>query len=121
MTSFLFKTVHIIVLAILSLSIAQANNNWTICHYEFNTLKVIPAEHTIMAELTKAKSLSGDCPKVHETLTFHPETLDYQGNLPLRKFPKVGQKRALIYRYLDGTCKNDGNDKPCRVEHFSVK
>lgn len=59
-----------------------------------------------------------ECPSPDDILTFRPERADYQAMLPRRKWPRTGSVVKLRYLYLDGICKNDGNDRPCRIEHY---
>ena len=95
---------------------------WTICRYDFKTVQILKSEHALQATLLSVKGpIDKECPRPGATIRFTPETLDYQSPLPSKKWPKVGQVRQLTYRYLDGICKNDGQDKPCRIEHFSVR
>ncbi|MCD5996144.1 hypothetical protein KDX38_21660 [Pseudomonas sp. CDFA 602] len=71
-------------------------------------LKVNPASPTV------------ECPEEGASLTFTPETADYQNQLPRRKWPIKGQSVRVKYRYLDGLCKGDGNSYECRIKHYPV-
>lgn len=90
---------------------------WQICTYQARVLQHQTGQ--IQAVLHRSKH-SGDCPPNGSVLSFAPETADYQSLLPRKKWPKKGRPFRLVYRYLDGICKNDGNDRACRIEHFSV-
>ena len=92
-------------------------NNWTLCPYEVKTQNVDKIERTITVKTTKSIKVSVDCPAINQTLTFRPETMDYQSELAVKFFPKVGEKRTLVYRYLDGQCKDRG---ACRIQHYSL-
>ena len=115
----LHQTFYLMVILILGLvSVpALAINNWTICRYEFKTVNVNKAQREITVNTTKTLNSAGDCVTNNQTLTFRPETMDYQNELPFKYFPKVGEKRILVYRYIDGECKDRG---PCRIKHYSI-
>lgn len=76
----------------------------------------------LQAELLKvsANAPTVICPEQGATVKFIPETPDYQAVLPRRTWPKKGQVVRVDYRYLDGTCKGDGKDYPCRIKHYSL-
>ncbi|WP_313958312.1 hypothetical protein [Pseudomonas citri] len=71
-------------------------------------LKVRPASPTVQ------------CPEAGTTITFTPETPDYQATLARRQWPAKGQSLRIDYRYLNGICKGDGNEHACRIEHYPV-
>lgn len=101
---------------------AQAST-WQICRMELRISDAPkPASAQLQAEVLKAtpSSATADCPTAGTTLTFVPETADYQTLLPRRAWPKKGQSVQVDYRYLDGICKGDGNDHPCRIKHYPV-
>lgn len=67
-----------------------------------------------------AKTATVICPEQGVTLIFTPKTSDYQAVLPSRNWHKKWQVVRMDYRYLDGICKGDGHDYPCRIKHYSV-
>ena len=45
---------------------------------------------------------------------------DNPPTLPRSAWPAMGRTVRMRYQYLDGTCKNDGTPKPCRIEHYPL-
>ena len=96
----------------------QAQNRWTVCDYTVQTTRASVAEHTITATIVAHRQANpAACPGVGEAMTFTPETAGYQSHLPRKRWPVLGQRVHLRYRFLDGECKASG---PCRIEHHSV-
>ncbi|MCP2073016.1 UNVERIFIED_ORG: hypothetical protein J2Y77_002452 [Pseudomonas lini] len=113
-------------LAALALSIlaepAQAAT-WQICRLELRIVEVLKQPYPqLQAQVLKVSpaSTSVECPEAGTTLTFTPETTDYQATLPRRQWPKKGQSVRIDYRYLDGICKGDGNSYACRIKHYPL-
>ncbi|UZE84294.1 hypothetical protein [Pseudomonas viciae] len=113
-------------LAALALSIpaepAQAAT-WQICRLELRIVEVLKQPYPqLQAQVLKVSpaSTSAECPEAGTTLTFTPETTDYQATLPRRQWPKKGQSVRIDYRYLDGMCKGDGNSYACRIKHYPL-
>lgn len=101
---------------------AQAST-WQICRMEVRVTDVVKRPYPqLQAQILKATpaSASVECPEVGTTVTFAPETTDYQATLPRRQWPKKGQSVRIDYRYLDGICKGDGNDYACRIKHYPL-
>lgn len=116
-----FMFLPVLLFGMLAVPVRSHAAEWEVCRYEIRVTKIDFHENTISAVLEDPDgSLGEECPPVGQTLTFMPETLDYQSPLPRKKWPRVGQTRKLIYRHLDGVCKGDGNPHPCRIKHFSV-
>ncbi|EPJ97352.1 MULTISPECIES: hypothetical protein [Pseudomonas] len=98
-------------------------STWQICHMELRIVEVLKQPYPqLQAQIVKArpKSASVECPAQGSSLTFTPETPDYQATLPRRQWPGKGQSVRVDYRYLDGVCKGDGNSYACRIKHYSV-
>ncbi|WP_077506470.1 hypothetical protein [Pseudomonas sp. A25(2017)] len=98
-------------------------STWQICHMELRIVEVLKQPYPqLQAQIVKArpKSASVECPAQGSSLTFTPETPDYQATLPRRQWPRKGQSVRVDYRYLDGVCKGDGNSYACRIKHYSV-
>lgn len=96
---------------------------WQICRMELLVTEVLTRPYPkLQAQILKVSqtSATAECPKVGTTLTFIPETSDYQNHLPRRQWPKKGQSVHVNYRYLDGTCKGDGHSHECRIEHYPL-
>lgn len=99
---------------------AQAST-WQICRLELRITDIVRQPSArLQAQVVNVRPASGtvQCPQVGSTITFTPETADYQSALPRRQWPTRGQSVRIDYRYLDGICKGDGNDHPCRIEHY---
>ena len=98
-------------------------SSWQICRMELRITDVVTNPFPqLQAEIldVSAKTANVDCPERGTTIMFTPETSDYQAVLPRRSWPKKGQVVRFDYRYLDGTCKGDGNAYPCRIKHYSL-
>ncbi|UZJ58324.1 hypothetical protein OKW98_17155 [Pseudomonas sp. KU26590] len=98
-------------------------SSWQICRMELRITDVVTQPFPqLQADILKvsAKAANVICPKQGTTFMFTPETSDYQAVIPRRSWPKKGQVVRFDYRYLDGTCKGDGNAYPCRIKHYSL-
>ena len=98
-------------------------STWQICHLELRIVEVLRQPYPqLQAQILKVrpKSASVECPAQGSSLTFTPETPDYQATLPRRQWPRKGQSLQVDYRYLDGICKGDGNSYACRIKHYPV-
>jgi hypothetical protein len=96
---------------------------WQICNMALQITEVVRQPVTqLQARVLKVSpaSTTTECPEVGATITFTPETPDYQAPLPRRQWPGKGQSVQINYRYLDGICKGDGNDYACRIQHYPV-
>lgn len=96
---------------------------WQICRMELRVVDVVKQPYPqLQAQVLKATPTSAtvECPETGTTVTFTPETTDYQNTLPHRQWPKKGQSVQVNYRYLDGICKGDGNSHACRIEHYPL-
>ncbi|WP_434563831.1 hypothetical protein [Pseudomonas sp. Z4-20] len=94
---------------------------WQICDLELKVTEVVKRPTPeLQVQVLKARPASPgvECPEEGAVLGFVPETADYQATLPRRQWPAKGQTVRIKYRYLDGICKGDGNDYPCRIEHY---
>ncbi|MBJ9974981.1 hypothetical protein IAE35_24600 [Pseudomonas sp. S75] len=101
---------------------AQASK-WEICRLELHVTQVVKQPHPkLQAQVMKVSTTSttAECPKEGVTLTFIPETPDYQSTLPRRQWPGQGQSMRIDYRYLDGNCKGEGHSYACRIEHYPL-
>ncbi|TWC14557.1 MULTISPECIES: hypothetical protein [unclassified Pseudomonas] len=96
---------------------------WQICRLELRIIEVVrqpyPQLQAQVLEVSR-KSPATECPEEGSSLTFTPETPDYQATLPRKQWPGRGQSVRVDYRYLDGICKGDGNNYPCRIRHYPV-
>ncbi len=98
-------------------------STWQICRMDVRVTEVMKRPYPqLQAQILKTipASTTVECPKVGATLTFTPETTDYQTTLPRRQWPTKGQSVRVDYRYLDGICKGDGQDYPCRIKHYPL-
>ncbi|WP_335944260.1 hypothetical protein [Pseudomonas sp. G166] len=96
---------------------------WQICRLELRIVEVLKQPYPqLQAQVLKVRpaSTAVECPEAGTTLTFTPETTDYQATLPRRHWPKKGQSAQVDYRYLDGMCKGDGNSYACRIKHYPL-
>jgi len=96
---------------------------WQICRMDLQITDVLKHPFPqLQAKILKTSPASAgvECPEQGSTLTFTPETNDYQATLPRRQWPRKGQSLKVDYRYLDGICKGDGNSHPCRIKHYPV-
>ncbi|MBC3302033.1 hypothetical protein H0Z09_12945 [Pseudomonas sp. SWRI18] len=98
-------------------------SSWQICRMELRITDTVTKPFPqLQAEILKvsAKTATVICPEQGATILFTPETSDYQAVLPRRTWPKKGQVVRIDYRYLDGICKGDGKDYPCRIKHYPL-
>ncbi len=73
----------------------------------------------IHAEVLAVKAKSQvECPAVADFIAFTPNTKDWQAELPRKQWPRIGQKWAVRYQYIDGHCKNDGDERSCRIKVY---
>jgi hypothetical protein len=96
---------------------------WQICRMELRIVEVVKQPYPqLQAQVLKVsrKSPAIECPEEGTSLTFTPETPDYQATLPRKQWPRKGQSVRVDYRYLDGICKGDGNSYACRIRHYPV-
>jgi hypothetical protein len=94
---------------------------WQICHLDVRVAPYQNGPQMLAARVLAVRSKPGvTCPAAGETIVFSPESTDYQSMLPRSAWPAVGSTVRMRYQYLDGTCKNDGNPKPCRIEHYPL-
>ncbi|MGE8148934.1 hypothetical protein ACQKP7_27685 [Pseudomonas frederiksbergensis] len=113
----------LLVLALSVLCEPVQASTWKICRMEVRVTEVLKRPYPqLQARILKATpaSTSVECPEVGASITFTPETTDYQTTLPRRQWPIKGQSVRMDYRYLDGICKGDGNDYPCRIKHYPL-
>ena len=107
----------------LLLAIPCHAGQWVGCRYDIRVTAINRAEETLTARIMRAEGAPDPgCPGGGQTITFRPETLDYQTTLPRRKWPAPGRPAHLVYRHIDGACYNEGGPagSPCRIRHFSV-
>lgn len=98
-------------------------STWQICRMELHITDALKLPYPkLQAQVVKVSqaSTTAECPEKGATITFVPETADYQSTLPRRQWPKKGQLMHINYRYLDGTCKGDGHPHECRIEHYPL-
>lgn len=96
---------------------------WQICRMELRITEVLKqpsAQLRAQVLSVSPKQATAECPEHNSSITFVPETPDYQTMLPRRQWPAKGQSVQLEYRYLDGICKGDGHEHPCRIKHYSL-
>ncbi|ROM87593.1 hypothetical protein BK652_00640 [Pseudomonas brassicacearum] len=96
---------------------------WQICRLELHIVEVVKKPYPqLEARVARASPASAtvECPQQGSTIRFIPETPDYQSTLPRRQWPAKGQSMRVDYRYLDGVCKGDGNQHPCRIKHYPL-
>ncbi|MBB4864355.1 hypothetical protein HNP46_003219 [Pseudomonas nitritireducens] len=110
---------------LLSLGAAQAANagDWQVCQLEVEitgTLKQPVRGLQGRVQSAKPRSAGTQCPSQGELIAFEPETADWQSRIPRKHWPAPGQRVWMRYQYLDGWCKRDGNDGPCRIEHYPM-
>ncbi len=87
-------------------------STWQICRMELRVTDVLKLPYPkLQAQVVKVgqASTTAECQEKGATITFVPETADYQSTLLRRQWPKKGQLMHINYRYLDGTCKRDGH------------
>lgn len=92
---------------------------WEICDY---TVQIESSAPSGVRTTVKEASLNNPelCEKVGVSLSFAPESENYQSVLPRKRWPKVGTTATLRYRQLTGFCKRDGDTQPCTIRHYSV-
>jgi hypothetical protein len=98
-------------------------STWQICSLALRITDVVKQPFAqLQARVLKVTPASAtvECPEVGATLTFTPETPDYQSPLPRKQWPTKGQSVQINYRYLDGICKGDGHDYACRIKHYPM-
>ena len=96
-------------------------SSWQICRLELRITDTVTKPYPqLQAEIlnVSAKTATVICPEQGATILFTPETSDYQAVLPRRTWPQKGQVVRVDYRYLDGICKGDGKNYPCRIKHY---
>ncbi|SEK44231.1 hypothetical protein SAMN05428989_0127 [Pseudoxanthomonas sp. GM95] len=97
---------------------------WQICRLHVQ-IQAIREQPTPMLKARVLQVNAGpavtECPAVGQVIDFIPESADYQSTLPRNRWPKPGQQVRMRYQYLDGTCKNDGDPKACRIRHYPVE
>jgi hypothetical protein len=92
---------------------------WEICDYTVQIESSTPSG--VRAKVTVAAPNNPDfCEKAGATLSFEPESENYQSMLPRKRWPKVGTAATLRYRQLVGFCKRDGDTQPCTIKHYSI-
>nr|WP_246356587.1 hypothetical protein [Pseudomonas gingeri] len=96
---------------------------WQICRMELSITEVVKQPYPQLQARILAvspKSATTECPEQGTSITFTPETSDYQATLPRKRWPGKGQSVRVDYRYLDGICKGDGQEYACRIRHYPV-
>lgn len=96
---------------------------WQICRMELRIIDVLKQPSAqLRAQVLKvsAKPATAECPQQNTHIIFVPETANYQAMVPRRQWPSTGQSVQVEYRYLDGICKGDGHEHPCRIKHYSL-
>ena len=92
--------------------------NWVVCEYDVKAVNINSSKRELQVKILKGRHANvAECPAVVGEMSFTPETVDYQSELPRKYWPRVGQRARLRYRHLDGYCKNTG---PCRIKHYSI-
>ncbi|MEE9099682.1 MULTISPECIES: hypothetical protein [Pseudomonas] len=101
---------------------AQAGS-WQVCRLEVEITETVKQPYPGLkgrVESVKARPAEAQCPDKGAVIAFEPESADWQSMIPRRHWPAPGQRVWMRYQYLDGTCKNDGNERPCRIEHYPM-
>ncbi len=108
--------------AFLAIPVGSAGaSTWQICHLEVRVAPSQTRQQMLAARVLDVRSKTGvTCPAAGEMIAFAPESTDYQSMLPRSAWPAAGSTVRMRYQYLDGTCKNDGDPKPCRIEHYPL-
>lgn len=89
----------LVVLALAVLCEPVQASTWQMCRMDVRVTEVLKHPYPqLQAQILKATpaSTSVECPEVGTTITFTPETTDYQATLPRRQWPKKGSRCALI-------------------------
>ena len=90
---------------------------WQKCDLSLRVLE--KTQNQIHAKVLAVKAQKNvECPVVGDDIVFTPNSKDWQSELPHKRWPRVGQKWTVRYQYLDGYCKHDGNDGPCRIKVY---
>lgn len=107
----------LIAAALTACAAAAQAADWQICDLKVQVREKQSGGRALQTRVLEAKA-SGDaeCPQPGTALSFRPETVDYQSELPRRQWPSPGAAVTVRFRYLDGQCKNRG---ACRIEHYS--
>ena len=116
---------HALACSLFALLIAVPGHaaTWKICQLEASITRTIVRPHPkLVAQIVRVTPQSADaqCPSLDSTIQFIPESRDYQSTLPRKRWPTSGQHIKLRYQYLDGLCKHDGANEPCRIEHYPM-
>lgn len=117
------KTYAALALALTTLCSPVHAASWQICRLDVQIVNVLKQPYPqLQGRILKVAPTSPttQCPQQGPTVTFTPETTDYQNTLPRRQWPRKGQSVQIDYRYLDGICKGDGHPHPCRIEHYPL-
>ena len=77
--------------------------NWEICDLKVEVGDKQTVRHELQAHVLESQAKGqAECPQAGTALSFRPETVDYQSELPRRQWPKPGTKVKVRYGYLDG-------------------
>ena len=107
----------LVLLSIASMPVWAYAGVWQKC--DLNLWVLGKKQNQLHARVLAVKALKDvECPKVGEDIVFTPNSKDWQSELPRKRWPSVGQKWTVRYQYLDGYCKHDGNDGPCRIKAY---
>ena len=83
------------------------------------TIQIVDRTDEIYAEVLAIRAKPHvECPTKGSFITFAPDSHDWQSKLPKKQWPQIGQHWTVRYQYLDGACKLDGNDGPCRIKVY---
>ncbi|KPA89911.1 MULTISPECIES: hypothetical protein [Pseudomonas] len=113
----------LLALALSTVCVPAHAATWQVCRLDLRVTEVVKQPYPqLQAQVLEAspQSAAVECPEAGTSLTFTPETPDYQSTLPRKRWPGKGQTVRVDYRYLDGMCKGDGNSHPCRIRHYPV-
>ena len=92
-------------------------SNWEICDLKVEVRDKQTGRSQLQTRVIESRAKGqAECPQAGTALSFRPETVDYQSELPRRQWPKPGTTVKVRYRYLDGICKDRG---ACRIQHYS--
>lgn len=99
-------------------------SQWEICRMKLRITDVLKHPRSqLQAQVLEVSqsSIATECPTVGAIIAFVPETTNYQGPLPRRRWPNKGQSVRFKYQYIDGICKGDGRpDYQCRIDHYPL-